>query len=350
MVDNRIKINKACFVKSSADIKDCPDIEDIGEIAFIGRSNVGKSSLINMLTGIKGLAKTSSTPGKTQCINHFSINDGRWYLVDLPGYGYAKASKVNREKWANMTLKYITNRENLAAIFVLVDARIKPQLIDIAFMKWLSNTCVPFAIVFTKMDKPNSTEIQKNVRDYKIIAESFFGLPTPIFFSSVRNTFGKDELLSKINNTLTPNVDSDLLNLSMLNTLMKEERKHGDSRLSAAVAATIKDVGIDDFISMVLKGNSVKNNKNTQSESKVSEKEKVDKAKASKNKRSGEKQTSLKKAKPKSGVAKIKETNKKKDTKLSSRKTVSTPKTNRNKTKEKNITASRRGAGRYIKK
>jgi len=155
-----MKIKSADFVISNTDIDKCPK-ERIPEYAFIGRSNVGKSSLINMLTGRKSHAKTSGKPGKTQLINHFKINDN-WFLVDLPGYGYAKVSKKNRSIFAKFIYKYLEKRENLICTFVLVDSRHEPQKIDMLFMEWLGQNQIPFVIIFTKMDKLSSSQLNKN--------------------------------------------------------------------------------------------------------------------------------------------------------------------------------------------
>ena len=160
-----MEVNKAEFVISNTDIKKCPQ-EPLPEYAFIGRSNVGKSSLINMLTNHKKLAKTSGTPGKTQLINHFKINES-WFLVDLPGYGYAKTSKTTRKKFQKLITDYFLQRKNMVNAFVLVDSRHQPQKIDIEFMRWLNEHGIPFSIVFTKADKLSSNELGKNLKKYK---------------------------------------------------------------------------------------------------------------------------------------------------------------------------------------
>ena len=160
-----MNIKSAEFKISNSDYRKCPDTTQ-PEYAFIGRSNVGKSSLINMLTGRKALAKTSATPGKTMLINHFIIN-GAWYIVDLPGYGYAKRSKEERDKFWNMIRGYVLGREQMTNLFVLVDSRIKPQKIDLEFMEWLGEHGVPFSIVFTKMDKLGKVAGPAAVEEYK---------------------------------------------------------------------------------------------------------------------------------------------------------------------------------------
>ena len=158
-------IKEATFLISNTEIAKCPT-DGKPEFAFIGRSNVGKSSLINMLTGKKNLAKTSSTPGKTQLINHFVIND-KWYLVDLPGYGYAKVSKSKRNNWEKFISDFLTKRKELENIFVLLDARLEPQKIDLEFMNWCGEKNLPFSMVFTKIDKISSSALQKNLAKYK---------------------------------------------------------------------------------------------------------------------------------------------------------------------------------------
>lgn len=185
-------IYRAKFEKSSADITQCPP-EDRPEFAFIGRSNVGKSSLINMLCNIKGLAKTSGTPGKTQLINHFLIDES-WYLVDLPGYGYARTSKVMRAGFKKMIYTYLEERRNLVNVFVLVDCRHDPQKIDLEFMAWLASKNIPFSIIFTKLDKMTSTKLNKAMIKYsKVLLEQWETLP-PIYRSSAESKIGKDEI------------------------------------------------------------------------------------------------------------------------------------------------------------
>lgn len=175
-----MEIKKAEFVISNTDYKKSPEPTK-PEYAFIGRSNVGKSSLINMLTNQKGLAKTSGTPGKTQLINHFLIND-QWYLVDLPGYGYAKVSKKTRQQFNSINTQYILNRSNLINLFVLVDSRHDPQKIDLEFMEWLGKNGIPFSIIFTKIDKLGSSSLQKNIAKYKKNAFTTMGRDSSIFY------------------------------------------------------------------------------------------------------------------------------------------------------------------------
>jgi GTP-binding protein len=194
-----MKINSAEFVISNTDIEKCPK-ERIPEYAFIWRSNVGKSSLINMLTSRKSLAKTSGKPGKTQLINHFKIND-HWFLVDLPGYGYAKVSKKDRSIFAKFIYDYLEKRENLICTFVLVDSRHEPQKIDLSFMEWLGQKGIPFVIVFTKMDKLSSSQLNKNLSKYKTkMLETWEELPQS-FMSSAESKLGKMEILKFIDTT-----------------------------------------------------------------------------------------------------------------------------------------------------
>ena len=189
-------IKEAVFVVSNTEIKNCPT-DKKPEFAFIGRSNVGKSSLINMLTGKKGLAKTSGTPGKTQLINHFIIND-QWYIVDLPGYGYARASKTMRSKWEKFIADYLTKRETLMNIFVLLDARLEPQKIDLEFMNWCGEKGLPFSMVFTKIDKLSSSVLQKNLAKYKKEMLKYWDEMPPVFTSSSTSGFGREQLLNYI--------------------------------------------------------------------------------------------------------------------------------------------------------
>jgi GTP-binding protein len=189
-------IKSAEFVISNTEISKCPEPTK-AEYAFIGRSNVGKSSLINMLTNNKKLAKTSGRPGKTQLINHFEINES-WYLVDLPGYGYAKTSKMNRFKWTQFIEEYLKSRENLMNTFVLIDSRLEPQKIDQEFMNWLGYNQIPFSMVFTKTDKLSSSALQKNLAKYKKeMLKSWEELP-PVFITSSESKLGKENLLNYI--------------------------------------------------------------------------------------------------------------------------------------------------------
>jgi len=194
-----MKIKEAKFITSSQNVAQCPK-EQLPEYAFIGRSNVGKSSLINMLTGRKNLAKTSSTPGKTQLINHFLI-DNKWFLCDLPGYGYAKASKKQREVFAKMIENYATQRENLICFFVLIDCRIPPQEIDLDFIEWLGDSQLPFVLVYTKIDKIKQKEKNKSIDAMKeVLSESWEELPR-ILESSAITGAGKDQVLEFIDET-----------------------------------------------------------------------------------------------------------------------------------------------------
>jgi GTP-binding protein len=195
-----MNIITADFLCSNTDYKKCP-AADKPEFAFIGRSNVGKSSLINMLTSRKGLAKTSGTPGKTQLINHFLINN-TWYLVDLPGYGFAKTSQSNREKWELMIRDYLENRENLLCTMVLIDSRIKPQLIDIEFMQWMGENHLPFAIIFTKTDKLTKNELASNLSAYKKKLLDYWEELPPIFITSAESTLGKDAVLNYLDEVI----------------------------------------------------------------------------------------------------------------------------------------------------
>ena len=189
-------IKSAEFIISNTDHRKSPQ-DGKPEYAFIGRSNVGKSSLINMLTNRKGLAMTSSTPGKTMLINHFLIND-EWYLVDLPGYGYARRGKENRERLQKIIEDYVLEREQLTSLFVLVDSRHEPQKIDLEFMEWLGENGVPFSIVFTKGDKQGPVRLQQNVEAYKQkLLESWEELP-PVFVTSSEKRSGREELLEYI--------------------------------------------------------------------------------------------------------------------------------------------------------
>jgi len=191
-----MEISSASFVISNSKLSGCPK-EGLSEYAFIGRSNVGKSSLINMLANIKDLAKTSSKPGKTLLINHFLVNNA-WYIVDLPGYGFAKISKKMKEELHIMITNYILNREELACLFVLIDSRHEPQQIDIDFLDFLGESGVPFAIVFTKTDKITQAEVGSNVRKFKTkLLETWEELPV-MFLTSSEKRRGRDEILQYI--------------------------------------------------------------------------------------------------------------------------------------------------------
>ncbi len=196
-------VKNARFVISNSDIKKCPN-DGKPEYAFIGRSNVGKSSLINMVTGHRKLAMTSATPGKTLLINHFIIND-EWYLVDLPGYGYSKRSKSQNEQLEHIISSYILDREAMTLLFVLIDCRHEPQKIDIEFFQWLGENGVPFSIIFTKADKLTKTALVSNIASYKKrLLEDWEELP-PVFITSSETGLGREELLeyiSEVNSTL----------------------------------------------------------------------------------------------------------------------------------------------------
>lgn len=194
-----MQIKQAEFIISSTDVNKCPSAEK-PEYAFIGRSNVGKSSLINMLTNRKGLAKISGKPGKTQLINHFLINTN-WYLVDLPGYGYASVSKGKRIEFAKFINQYLQKRENLMCLFVLLDSRHKPQKIDMEFMQWLGKNNIPFVMCFTKQDKLSKLESAKNLAHYKKEMKQIWQELPPIFLTSSSNKKGKDEVLQFIDKT-----------------------------------------------------------------------------------------------------------------------------------------------------
>ncbi len=190
-------IKTADFFISSARADQCPQDSTRTEYAFIGRSNVGKSSLINMLTGRKALAMTSSTPGKTLLINHFLINN-EWFLVDLPGYGYAKRGKKEMEKLRNLIEYYVLERRQLTCLFVLIDSRLPPQKIDLEFIEWLGEESVPFAIVFTKADKNKRGALQQNVAGFlRTLRQQWEELP-PYFVTSSESRLGRNELLDYI--------------------------------------------------------------------------------------------------------------------------------------------------------
>jgi len=190
-------IKSAQFVISNSDVEKCPP-SLLPEYAFIGRSNVGKSSLINSICNKKRLAKTSSRPGKTQLINHFLINDN-WYLVDLPGYGYARASKTQKKVFQSFITEYFKKRKQLMNAFLLIDLRHKPQIIDLNFMQWLGENQIPFSLVFTKADKLKPKALEKNIKDYisEMLVKAWEELP-PVFVTSSLHRTGGDELLNYI--------------------------------------------------------------------------------------------------------------------------------------------------------
>jgi GTP-binding protein len=189
-------IKSATFICSNTKISALP-VANMPEYAFIGRSNVGKSSLINMLVNQHGLAKTSQRPGKTQLINHFLINE-KWYIVDLPGYGYAKVSKNSRENWEKFIRNYITKRESLQCVFVLIDSRLTPQKIDIEFCCWMGEIQIPFALVFTKADKQSVTKSKQNVALFHKELSGWFEEMPSTFITSAEKIGGRDEVLDFI--------------------------------------------------------------------------------------------------------------------------------------------------------
>ncbi|MFY7651055.1 MAG: ribosome biogenesis GTP-binding protein YihA/YsxC [Chitinophagaceae bacterium] len=199
-----MQITSAQYVVSSSKVEQCPK-PNMPEFAFIGRSNVGKSSLINAICNSQKLAKTSATPGKTQLINHFLIDSkpkNKWYLVDLPGYGYAKVAQSSRRSWEQMIENYLRKRENLVNVFVLIDARHSPQKIDLAFVNQLGNWQIPFTLVFTKADKEKPTVVQRNVKAFlDAMRETWQFLPRSIVTSAVKQQ-GKEEMLQFIQQTI----------------------------------------------------------------------------------------------------------------------------------------------------
>ncbi len=191
-----MEITNAKFIISNTDVEKCPS-GNLPEYAFIGRSNVGKSSLINMLTGRKGLAMTSATPGKTMLINHFLINDS-WYIVDLPGFGYAKRGHKGQEQIRNIIENYILERDQMTNLFLLIDSRLEPQKIDLEFMEWLGENGIPFSIIFTKADKLKGGKLKMNINAYlNELRKQWEELP-PYFISSSENTTGRTEILNYI--------------------------------------------------------------------------------------------------------------------------------------------------------
>ncbi|MFV0592694.1 MAG: ribosome biogenesis GTP-binding protein YihA/YsxC [Draconibacterium sp.] len=193
-----MEIKEAQFVTSNTDVEKCP-AADRPEYAFIGRSNVGKSSLINMLTNKKTLAKISGKPGKTRLINHFLI-DKEWFLVDLPGYGYAQVPKAERLKWEKMLRNYILKRENLYCLFVLIDSRHPAQQVDLEFMEWLGVSEIPFSIIFTKSDKLKPAELEQNLKAYEEKMFETWEVMPPYLVSSSASGVGKEEILTYIDN------------------------------------------------------------------------------------------------------------------------------------------------------
>ncbi|RQO71780.1 YihA family ribosome biogenesis GTP-binding protein [Pedobacter sp. KBW06] len=206
-------IKSATFICSNTKVSALP-VANMPEYAFIGRSNVGKSSLINMLVNQHGLAKTSQRPGKTQLINHFLINE-KWYIVDLPGYGYAKVSKNSRENWEKFIRNYITKRESLQCVFVLIDSRLEPQKIDLEFCCWMGEIQIPFVLAFTKADKQSTAKTNQNVAAFKKALGGWFEEIPPCFVTSSEKNVGRDEILNFVDQTnldfampiLTPDTD-----------------------------------------------------------------------------------------------------------------------------------------------
>ncbi len=238
-------VNSARFVTSSSTVEKTPQTA-MHEYAFIGRSNVGKSSLINMLTGKKGLAMTSAKPGKTMLINHFLVNDS-WYIVDLPGYGYAQRSKTDLAKIDDMIRSYILGREQMTNLFLLIDSRHEPQRIDLEFMQWLGENGVPFSIVFTKVDKIGSNVAKQNVARYcERLLEEWEELP-PVFVTSSEKGVGRDELLSYIAQLNKLPLLQDTDNTSNITTMdkdtpkSKEQVKAEQNYSGAAVDTADKD-------------------------------------------------------------------------------------------------------------
>ncbi len=195
-----MNISSALFLKSSTKLAQCPP-DKFPEFAFAGRSNTGKSSLINMLTGFGSLAKISSTPGKTQLINHFIIND-TWYLVDLPGYGYARVSQSSRAEWEKMVQEYLKNRPSLYNIFLLIDACIPPQKSDLEFLKWIGKNEIPVSIVFTKIDRVKKNELAKNIAAFKKELLLYWDDLPPMFYTSSKKREGREEILKYIETSI----------------------------------------------------------------------------------------------------------------------------------------------------
>ena len=192
-----MRVDTANYILSYVDWRKCPE-SDFPEYAFIGRSNVGKSSLINMITKRKALAKVSNTPGKTQCINFFNINK-QWHLVDLPGYGYAKTSKTNRVKWMNMIKDYMSNRKQLTLVFQLIDSRIPPQKIDLDFLNWMGKKGIPFVIVYTKNDYPRKNKNNRKAFEKELL-KTWDELPMSFITSAAKGN-GGEQVLNYIHET-----------------------------------------------------------------------------------------------------------------------------------------------------
>jgi GTP-binding protein len=193
-----MEITQSRFVVSNSKVEECPNSE-LPEYAFIGRSNVGKSSLINMLTGRKSLAKVSGKPGKTRLINHFIINEN-WHLVDLPGYGYAKVSKKEKKVFQKFITDYFKKRKQLVNAFVLIDSRHEPQKIDLEFMIWLGENGIPFSIIFTKTDKLKPKALENNIANYKSVLMGYWQELMPLFISSSVDKTGREDILAYIGN------------------------------------------------------------------------------------------------------------------------------------------------------
>lgn len=230
-----MQIHKAEFKCSSERLSQIPK-DDLRDFAFIGRSNVGKSSLINMLTGHSGLAKVSGTPGKTRLINHFTINR-KWYLVDLPGYGYARASKTARSKFEKIITSYVTRARKMHYLFVLIDSRLEPQKIDLEFIEMLGENGIPFSLIFTKADKLSQAQLNRSIKKYKeTLAEQWEELPRMIITSSEKR-LGRDEVLDFIEEMLVEAEELDKL------------RKEEEVLESLAAYPDEADEGVEDYIS-----------------------------------------------------------------------------------------------------
>jgi len=195
-----MQIHSATFVLSAPDLSACPD-SPLPEFAFIGRSNVGKSSMINMLTNRKDLAKVSATPGKTKLINFYAIN-AAWHLIDLPGYGYAKVAQRHRKEFSRAISEYLTRRENLRTTFVLIDSRLEPQAIDLEFLTWLAGTGISFALVFTKADKLKPKPLKENIVTFRQALVDACGVEPPFFTTSSKERAGRSEILGCIDSAL----------------------------------------------------------------------------------------------------------------------------------------------------